>query len=312
MLPLPLTQKEQKQKQYTGWVQLLLLSIHQRARTPFPPLPRPPPPPRSFSPCGAPWSGSVLPPWRSHTSPKHSPAPSKAPPHRSESRTPLWASSSYRWGAHTLATPLHPSAPAISHPAAPSPRPLHRSPLCTTHLAMSYHFRHHTGGEAYHRTAHSAAPSPRTVAPQPPLWEAPCPEHATAQRRSRLDGTPGLFLLCTAHSPNPSQPATRRSTAAPFPQPLNPSTTPSQIVGNAAEHSTAIVMAWKGKMDLAFGVALGSSTQIALFVIPVRSTLNRGWGEHRRGWLNTRGGGQSEGERWSWASPPRSHSLSSR
>lgn len=40
------------------------------------------------------------------------------------------------------------------------------------------------------------------------------------------------------------------------------------IVGNAAEHSTAVVMAYKGKMDLAFGVALGSSTQIALFVIP--------------------------------------------
>ena len=41
------------------------------------------------------------------------------------------------------------------------------------------------------------------------------------------------------------------------------------IIGNAAEHSTAVVMANKGKMDLAFGVALGSSTQIALFVIPV-------------------------------------------
>jgi len=41
------------------------------------------------------------------------------------------------------------------------------------------------------------------------------------------------------------------------------------IIGNAAEHSTAITMAAKGKMDLAFGVALGSSTQIALFVIPL-------------------------------------------
>jgi len=47
------------------------------------------------------------------------------------------------------------------------------------------------------------------------------------------------------------------------------------IIGNAAEHSTAIVMAHKGKMDLAFGVALGSSTQIALFVIPVMVLL--GW-----------------------------------
>ena len=41
------------------------------------------------------------------------------------------------------------------------------------------------------------------------------------------------------------------------------------IVGNAAEHSTAIVMAYRQKMDVAFGVALGSSTQIALFAIPL-------------------------------------------
>jgi Ca2+:H+ antiporter len=40
------------------------------------------------------------------------------------------------------------------------------------------------------------------------------------------------------------------------------------IVGNAAEHATAVVMAWKGKTDLALGVALGSSVQIALCVIP--------------------------------------------
>jgi len=45
------------------------------------------------------------------------------------------------------------------------------------------------------------------------------------------------------------------------------------IVGNAAEHSTAIVMAYKNKMDLALGVALGSSTQIALFVIPLMVLL---------------------------------------
>jgi Ca2+:H+ antiporter len=41
------------------------------------------------------------------------------------------------------------------------------------------------------------------------------------------------------------------------------------VVGNAAEHSTAILMARKGKMDLALGIALGSSMQIALFVAPV-------------------------------------------
>ena len=41
------------------------------------------------------------------------------------------------------------------------------------------------------------------------------------------------------------------------------------IVGNAAEHSTAIIVAMKGKMDLALGIAMGSSMQIALFVAPV-------------------------------------------
>ena len=39
--------------------------------------------------------------------------------------------------------------------------------------------------------------------------------------------------------------------------------------GNAAEHSTAILMAMKNKMDLSVGIAIGSSLQIALFVAPV-------------------------------------------
>ena len=41
------------------------------------------------------------------------------------------------------------------------------------------------------------------------------------------------------------------------------------IVGNAAEHSTAVIVAMKGQMDLALGIAMGSSMQIALFVAPV-------------------------------------------
>ena len=41
------------------------------------------------------------------------------------------------------------------------------------------------------------------------------------------------------------------------------------IVGNAAEHSTAILMARQNKMDLAMTIAVGSSTQIALFVAPL-------------------------------------------
>lgn len=41
------------------------------------------------------------------------------------------------------------------------------------------------------------------------------------------------------------------------------------VIGNAAEHSSAVMMALKDKMDVAFGIAVGSSIQIALFVAPV-------------------------------------------
>lgn len=41
------------------------------------------------------------------------------------------------------------------------------------------------------------------------------------------------------------------------------------VIGNAAEHSTAVLMALKDKMDLAFHIAVGSGIQIALFVAPV-------------------------------------------
>lgn len=41
------------------------------------------------------------------------------------------------------------------------------------------------------------------------------------------------------------------------------------IIGNAAEHSTAVLAALKNKVDLSLGIAIGSSLQIALFVTPV-------------------------------------------
>lgn len=41
------------------------------------------------------------------------------------------------------------------------------------------------------------------------------------------------------------------------------------IIGNAAEHSTAVLVAMKNKMDLSVNIAVGSSIQIALFVAPV-------------------------------------------
>ncbi|GMH29126.1 hypothetical protein Nepgr_030969 [Nepenthes gracilis] len=41
------------------------------------------------------------------------------------------------------------------------------------------------------------------------------------------------------------------------------------IVGNAAEHAGAVIFAYKNKLDISLGVALGSATQIALFVVPL-------------------------------------------
>ncbi len=41
------------------------------------------------------------------------------------------------------------------------------------------------------------------------------------------------------------------------------------IVGNAAEHASAIIMAYKNKMDIAVEIAVGSTLQVAMFVAPV-------------------------------------------
>ncbi|KUP09030.1 cation transporter [Bacillus coahuilensis m2-6] len=41
------------------------------------------------------------------------------------------------------------------------------------------------------------------------------------------------------------------------------------IVGNAAEHASAIIMAYKNKMDIAVEIAVGSTLQIAMFVAPL-------------------------------------------
>lgn len=46
------------------------------------------------------------------------------------------------------------------------------------------------------------------------------------------------------------------------------------IVGNAAEHSTAILVALKNRIGLSLGIAIGSSIQIALFVAPLLVVLS--------------------------------------
>lgn len=47
------------------------------------------------------------------------------------------------------------------------------------------------------------------------------------------------------------------------------------IVGNAAEHSTSVMMAMKNRLDLSLGISIGSSTQIASFVAPVLVLASR-------------------------------------
>ena len=50
------------------------------------------------------------------------------------------------------------------------------------------------------------------------------------------------------------------------------------IVGNAAEHYVALVVAAKDKMDLAVNIAIGSSAQVGLFVAPVLVILSFAFG----------------------------------
>jgi Ca2+:H+ antiporter len=55
------------------------------------------------------------------------------------------------------------------------------------------------------------------------------------------------------------------------------------IVGNAAEHWVAVVVAAKDKMDLAVNIAIGSSAQIALFVMPLLVVCSLVLGPHPMG-----------------------------
>ena len=51
------------------------------------------------------------------------------------------------------------------------------------------------------------------------------------------------------------------------------------IIGNAAEHASAVTMAIKNKMDLALQVSIGSSTQIAMFVAPALVLISLSFAE---------------------------------
>lgn len=52
------------------------------------------------------------------------------------------------------------------------------------------------------------------------------------------------------------------------------------IVGNAAEHAAAVLFAYRDKMEISLGIAVGSAAQIALFVIPLSVVIAWPMGEH--------------------------------
>ncbi|HVF41181.1 MAG TPA: calcium/proton exchanger [Gemmatimonadaceae bacterium] len=51
------------------------------------------------------------------------------------------------------------------------------------------------------------------------------------------------------------------------------------IIGNAAEHSSAVLMAMKNRMDLAVGIAAGSSIQVALLIAPLLVFMGLAFGQ---------------------------------
>jgi Ca2+:H+ antiporter len=51
------------------------------------------------------------------------------------------------------------------------------------------------------------------------------------------------------------------------------------IIGNAAEHSTAVLMATRNRMDLAVSIAIGSSIQVALLIAPLLVFAGRMFGQ---------------------------------
>ena len=59
------------------------------------------------------------------------------------------------------------------------------------------------------------------------------------------------------------------------------------IVGNAAEHWVAVLVAAKNKMDLAVNIGIGSSAQIALFAVPCSSSRRSSSGRGRWRWCST-------------------------
>ncbi|OJD39967.1 membrane bound cation transporter [Diplodia corticola] len=128
-----------------------------------------------------------------------------------------------------------------------------------------------TSNSSARRSLPPMAAYPGQANPEDPVEEGEKPEMSRTSAVMMLIISTGLVAVC----------ADFMSDAI---EPLVESTGISQafigliilpIVGNAAEHVTAVTVAAKNKMDLAIGVAVGSSIQIAIFVTPFIVIL--GW-----------------------------------
>ncbi len=131
-----------------------------------------------------------------------------------------------------------------SHPANPNQPNSHTS---TSH----HHHHHHHGHHHHHRPLTSRAPA-----------------LALLVLTTALVATNAEFMISSIDSllTSPSPPLSEAFIGLIL----------LPLVGNAAEHVTAVSVATRNKMDLAIGVAVGSSLQIALLVTPAVVLL--GWG----------------------------------
>ncbi|KAL8698100.1 MAG: hypothetical protein Q9224_002007, partial [Gallowayella concinna] len=145
--------------------------------------------------------------------------------------------------------------PVFRNPPEPVGRSLSASQLPNIHRLQS-------GPNSRHSTGFDDKPTRRSIMEVPPTGEPPMSKTASVLL---LLGSTALVALCAefmVDSINEFVVDTPLSEAF-----VGLIILP--IVGNAAEHVTAVTVAAKNKMDLAIGVAIGSSIQIATFITPL-------------------------------------------
>ena len=75
------------------------------------------------------------------------------------------------------------------------------------------------------------------------------------------------------------------------------------IIGNAAEHSSAVLMAMRNRMDLAVSIAVGSSAQVALLIAPVLVFVGLAFGRPMDLAFSTFEVDRRSRSRWPWRPP---------